>query len=151
MTTSFPPGSGGSVTLSAAHWPLLHICVQGQADEPTVDEYLEALTRASTLHRGPRVVLVDATKCGYVSSYARRRQAEWIRTHEELIRTSTLGVAFALNTPLVRGALTAILWLEPLSCPYVVVRDAATALTRCTTWLENHGLAMQAPRTPSVE
>ncbi len=151
MTTSFPPGAGGSISLSATHWPLIHIRFEGQADDPTIDDHLEALSRVAHLHPGPRVVLVDATKCGYVSAYARRRHAEWMRAHEDLIRTATLGVAFALDTPLVRGALTAILWLEPLSCPYVVVRDAATGLARCRAWLEGRGLSFHSSPPISLE
>ncbi len=148
MTTSFPPGAGGSISLSVAHWPLIHVRYEGQADDPTIDEHLEAMSRAVQLHPGPRVVLVDATKCGYVSAYARRSHAEWMKANEAAIR-STLGIAFALDTPLVRGALTAVLWLEPLSCPYVVVRDTSTALARCKAWLEGRGLAL--PSLPAIQ
>src|SRR5690348_15805016 len=102
--SSLPPMAGGSIEVSTARWPLIHVRFIGHFDEPTFDGYLEELTRAITCRPGPRVLLLDATDCGYVSAYARRRQAEWMRTHDNLTRKGTLGVAFALHAPLVRGA-----------------------------------------------
>ena len=140
--SSLPPTAGGSIVVSTERWPLIVVRFIGQFDEPTFETYLEDLTRAITSRQGPRAILMDATQCGYVSSYARKRQAEWMRTNTSSTRRETLGVAFALDAPLVRGALTAILWLEPLSCPYAVVRDEVTAMARCRSWLEAHGLSI---------
>jgi len=140
--SSLPPGAGGSIQVSTARWPLIHVRFVGHFDEPTFDTYLEQVSRAIASRPGPRVMLMDATECGYVSSYARKRQAEWMRTHETSIRREMLGVAFAIRAPLVRGALTAILWLQPLSCPYAVVQDEAAALARCRAWLAARGLSL---------
>jgi hypothetical protein len=149
--SSLPPIPGGSIEVSTARWPLIQVRFVGHFDEATFDTYLEDLTRAITTRQGPRVMLMDATHCGYVSSYARKRQAEWMRAHDALTRSATLGIAFALTAPLVRGALTAILWLEPLSCPYAVVGDEATAMARCRNWLEPHGLCIpERVRAPAL-
>ncbi|MFT3922414.1 MAG: hypothetical protein QM778_07770 [Myxococcales bacterium] len=147
--SSLPPIAGGTIEVSSARWPLIKVRFVGQADDVTVDNYLEELSRAIS-RPGRRTLLMDATECGYVSSYARRRQAEWMRQQEPTIRRETVGIAFALTAPLVRGALTAILWLEPLSCPYAVVRDEAAALSRCRAWLEPYGLAIpERTRVPA--
>jgi len=139
--SSLPPIAGGTIEVSTTRWPLIYVRFVGQADDDTFDQYLDELTRAIS-RPGRRTFLFDATECGYVSSYARRRQAEWMRQQESIIRRETAGVAFALTAPLVRGALTAILWLEPLSCAYAVVRDEAAALARCRGWLEPYGLTI---------
>ncbi len=140
--STLPPQASGSIEVSTTHWPLIHVRFVGHADQPTFDTYLEQLSRAMLWRRGPRVMLMDATECGYVNSYARKRQAEWMRAHDQEIRDEMLGVAFAIRTPLVRGALTAVLWLQPLSCPYTVVHDGAAALSRCRAWLEARGLML---------
>jgi hypothetical protein len=138
--SSLPPGAGGFIEVSSARLPLIVVRFVGQADESTVDTYLEDLTAALQRYPSRRALLMDATQCGYVSAYARKRQAEWMRTHTSSIKAHTVGIAFAISAPLVRGALTAILWLEPLSCPYAVVRDGEAGLARCRGWLEAHGL-----------
>jgi hypothetical protein len=53
----------------------------------------------------------------------RSLQAEWMKLHAAEIRLNTLGIAFVISSPLVRGALTAILWLQPLACPHLVTAD----------------------------
>jgi hypothetical protein len=129
-------------------WPLIYVTFQGSSDGPLFERYLEDLTRAVRLHSGPRVIVMDATACSYVSASARKKQADWMRAHEQETREFTLGIAFILPSSLLRGALTAILWLQPLTCPSAIVKDASAAVTRCQSWLEPHGLSLAREKLP---
>jgi hypothetical protein len=57
----------------------------------------------------------------------RRRQADWIRDNAALIKAYSACTAFVIGSPLVRGALTAILWLQPMPSPYTVLATLALA------------------------
>jgi hypothetical protein len=50
-------------------------------------------------------------------------QAGWMKRHEVETRRGTAGIAFVIPSALVRGALTAILWLQPLACPHFVTAN----------------------------
>lgn len=130
----------GGISLDTARWPLLYVRFRGSADVAIWDGYLEALTRVITQRPGKRVMIMDATECGMVSAAARRKQAEWMAKYDDNTRMFTMGIAFVLPSPLLRGALTAVFWLQPLPCPYAVVKDVPTAMERCEAWLLPHGL-----------
>lgn len=62
----------------------------------------------------------------------RRRQADWMHQHEEELRHRTAGVGFVLTSGLMRGGLTAVLWLAPLPCPHGVF----STLKEAQAWAE---------------
>ncbi len=49
--SSLPPTAGGSIVVSTARWPLIHVCFMGHFDEDTFDTYLEDLSRAINSRR----------------------------------------------------------------------------------------------------
>jgi hypothetical protein len=146
--TPIPPGQG-EIVVRTERWPLLEVTFSGTVDGPTFDAYLDDLTRAIRFRAGPRVLLMDATTCGYVSASARKKQADWMRDHDEETRAVTAGIAFVLPSPWLRGALTAILWLQPLNCPHAVAPDVDKGLKRCRAWLDSHGLDIPNGSAPS--
>jgi hypothetical protein len=131
-----------AIVVSTERWPLVHVTFRGHTDGAIFERYLDDLTKAIRLHQGPRAIIMDASECGYVSAAMRKRQAEWMRDNDAETRHFTAGIAFVLPSPLLRGTLTAILWVQPLNCPYAVVKDAQAALKRCQAWLEPHGLSI---------
>ena len=54
-------------------------------------------------------------------------QADQMRDDRVRLQAQCVGGAFVLGAPLVRGALTAIFWLQPLPFDHVVVPDEARA------------------------
>jgi hypothetical protein len=81
--------------------------------------YLAALSSMVT-GRGLRALVYDARLALPAPASQRRLQAEWMKLNEAAIRRGTAGLAFVIPSALVRGVLTAILWLQPLACPHVV-------------------------------
>lgn len=137
-SASLPPPA---ILVDTGRWPLIYVRFRGSVDGPVMDQYLSDLTRAITQRPGKRAMVMDATECGMVSAAARKKQADWMLEYDENTRLFTMGIAFVLPSPLLRGALTAVLWLQPLPCPYAVVKDVATGEDRCASWLAPHGLA----------
>src|SRR5687767_11198490 len=126
MTLSGPQGTNvvaSEIRVSTDRWPLVHVRFFGHADGVVFERYLDELARAISVRRSPRVVLMDATFCDYVSNAARKQQAAWMRQHEANIREFTSGIAFVLPAAWLRGALSAMLWMQPLACAYAVVKD----------------------------
>lgn len=128
------------VTVDTARWPLIYVRWVGLADAPVMEAYLRDLTVAITTRPGKRVMIMDATDLGMVSAAGRKMQADWMKLHDANTRARTAGIAFVLPSALLRGGLTAVLWLQPLGCPYAVVKDVPTAVERCRRWLSPFGL-----------
>jgi len=95
-------------------------------------EEMDALVESNLRDSSRRwAVIVDASR--WLKSTARQRQmhAEWMKRHEEVMRGRTAGIAFVIESALVRGGLTAVLWLAPLPCPHVVVKTLDDAIVWC--------------------
>lgn len=112
-------------------WPLALVIYRGMADDASFEAYLDRLLQ--TYQRGERFALVlDSTQSGVLPSSLRRRQAEWIKEHAELVSRRCAGIAFVIDSPLHRGVLSAILWFYPIPTVSTVVstRTAAMAWAR---------------------
>jgi len=96
--------------------PLIVVTSQGLITDAEFDVYLAELSDvAATV--GRRALLFDATDAARPPASQRQKQAEWIKDHRS---SGTVAIAFVITNPIVRGALTAILWLQPMSTPYRV-------------------------------
>ena len=107
-------------------WPLLTVTFDGGHSDAEFDAYLETL--GGYLARGEKyVTLFDAQKAESPSLQHRKRQADWIRQHEDAIRARQIGAVFVITSPLVRMALNVIYTMRPPPFPYAVVGDLASA------------------------
>lgn len=85
----------------------------------------------SQLARKQRFAAVfDATRARAPSAVERRLQAEFIRDTEPMMRAHCAGLAFAISSPIIRGALTAIFWVQPPVYTHTVVPTVSEA----TAW-----------------
>lgn len=98
----------------------------GPVSDAQFQTYLDRMS--ALLDRGERYALVmDATRAGTTPAVQHKMQAEWIEeTRSELERRS-LGTAFVITSGLVRGILTAILWLTDMPGDHIVVGSRAEA------------------------
>ncbi len=110
----------GSIHVDDSNSPLVVVTFESAVDDEEFERYLARLD-ALWRHKMRRVLVVDATRAARTPATQRRRQADWMRVNEELLRSYAAGFAFVINSPLVRGALTAILWLQSLPSPFIVV------------------------------
>jgi hypothetical protein len=118
MTTT-QAASGPAISFDERRWPLVRITFRGNASDDEFDGYLARMTQL--VSRGQKIAtLLDARGTGAVSPVQRKKQAEWQKRHADALRRNVVGTAFVIDSSLVRGALTAILWLSPLPQPHHV-------------------------------
>src|SRR5262245_18822634 len=103
---------GNAISIDEDRWPLVVIRFLGSASDEEFDAYLEAQTRIAE-RREKNAVVVDAMEAGHTSALQRKKVVAWMARNADFTRVYTLGTSFAIRSPLVRGALTAILWMEP--------------------------------------
>lgn len=121
----------GNFILDFGTLPILEITYVGVIDDSTFQRYLDDLVTVLSM-RQPYVLLADATRAGAPNAKQRRMQADMIRDHEAGFARYCLGAAFVIESALIRGALTAILWAQKLPYDHTVVGTRDDALT----WLK---------------
>ena len=109
--------SGRHIEFDDSGFPLVVARFRGPATDAEVDAYLARLERP--LIRGESyVAIIDGTHAAPGTPVQRRAMAEWMRSRAKLIQTHVLGAAIVAPSSLIRGALTAIFWIQPLPCPH---------------------------------
>ena len=108
-------------------WPLVIFRFRFR---PSMDELERYLARQEDMlaRKQPMISLVQAEQAKLWETPVLRRQAEWIKEHEALLRQYSLGVAMVMQSPIVRGMLKAILWIQPMPQPYTVCSSVEEGL-----------------------
>jgi hypothetical protein len=117
----------GDIVFDEAQAPVYVVTFSGAVTDSQFDQYLEQLS-ALAERGGQRALVYDARRASPARPSQRRKQAEWMKKFEDPIRRGTAGIAFVIPSALIRGCLTAILWLQPLACPHVVTGNFEHAL-----------------------
>jgi hypothetical protein len=116
----------GSINVNTQEWPLVRVTYVDTVDDARFEAYVAE--QAALLDRGePYVILFDARASGMPSARQRQRMAEYMREREPELRHLCKRGVFVISSPLIRGALTAILWLQPLPFAHEVVSSIADA------------------------
>ncbi len=131
------------IQVDQSYLPAILVSYEGAPTDEEFDAHLETL-RASLTARDarPRVVITDATLSEPAPATQRRRQAAWMKENAPLLRRLMIGCAFVIPSPVVRGILTAILWVQPLPSPHVVCATLDEALDWTDEKLRASGLAL---------
>jgi hypothetical protein len=133
-----------SIRVDETRWPLILVTFTGVATDDEFTAYLEEHARL-VCRREKKVMVIDAMRAGTTQPTQRKQQAEWQRQHEKALAAYSLGTAFAIGSAIVRGALTAILWVQPLPNPHFVAASLADAERWAAARLLDAGL--RAPVT----
>lgn len=116
----------GEITVDVSAWPFVRVTYVGTVDDAAFERYVQE--QAALLKRKERyVILFDARRSGMPSAKQRQRMASYMRSHQDELRRFCRRGAFVIDSPLVRGALTAILWLQPLPFEHEVFADIEAA------------------------
>lgn len=109
-----------SIEIDDSRWPLVTARFEGTATDAEFDAYLarmgELITRGKVM-----CLILDARAAGSTPAIQRRKQADWMKRYERELRTQSAGTAFVITSAIVRGALTAILWVQPIPNEHTVV------------------------------
>ena len=108
-------------------WPLVIYRFRGLVSMDEMNKYLARQDVLLARHQ-PTLSLVIATETKLWETPVLRRQADWIKENQELLRRYSLGAALVIQSPIVRGMLKAILWIQPMPQPYAVFPTVEGAL-----------------------
>lgn len=120
--------------------PLVVVTFEGDLTDQELAHHHTEMESRVLARRRISATLVDATNVRSVTARQRRMQAEWIEKNEETLARFSVGSAFVITSSLVRGTLTAILWLKPMPTPHVVVSTFAEAEAWCRAQLRERGV-----------
>jgi hypothetical protein len=129
--------------------------VHVQVSDPSEDglrahfEYVSSRMKARrTMPRSQRLTYVIQHNGGrFRQANARERNmlADWLKTDAELMRETSAGVGFVIDSTLVRGALTAVFWLSNMPMPHRVHATLDDAVAVAIRELEVKGIGVPEP------
>jgi hypothetical protein len=129
------PGRGllmGKFSFDTSQWPLVVFTAVGALEDHELDahfkEYLALLRRNK-----PYVIFMDTTQMTSTTAMFRKRYAEFFKTNETVLKHLCKGGALVITSGIVRGTLTAVLWLTPMPFPHKIVATKEEALA----WLRS--------------
>ena len=120
-----------AIEFDESRFPLVVVTYRGIASTVEFEAFLARI--GGWLAKGRSYALVfDCSSAAVPSALQRRRFAEWTASHRGDLERLCVGKAFVITSPLIHGALTAVVWLQQLPYPHQVVatRKAAEAWCR---------------------
>lgn len=108
-------------------FPLVVIGFTG--NDPTDENFQAYLDETYHLYdrQEPLAIVFDATHAPLPGFKYQKMQADWLKRHEELMRSYCVGTAYVIPNPLVRGILKAIFAIQKQPVPYEVVSSREEA------------------------
>jgi hypothetical protein len=131
-----------SITIDDSRHPLVLVTFVGGATDAEFQDYLDRMEKLVVLRRETNCTILDATRAGDTPAKQRRMQSEWLKRNETLLAKYSAGTAFVITSPLVRGLLTAILWVSPMAAPHTVVATVDEAEAWAIARLREHGVTV---------
>jgi hypothetical protein len=129
------------IQIDESQRPIVVVTFSGTASDTEFDAYLDAMSKRVLGRRERTVTILDATLSDQTPAGQRKRQAQWLERHADDLARYSLGTAFVIKSALVRGALTAIFWIQPIQGAHVVVGTLPEAETWARARLHDAGLA----------
>ncbi len=109
--------------------PIYVVRFCGKATPAQYEAYLAQMT---ALMRQPveakRIVINDASEWAVSTASERRMQSDWIRAHEHDLCRTVDAIGFVFSSALMRGALHAVFWLQPLPVSHEIFGRFSEAL-----------------------
>jgi hypothetical protein len=118
--------TSGSITFDYRKLPLLRVNYVGTVNDQSFQDYINDLAAVAKIGR-PYLLLADATDAGVPSAKQRMMQTQAIKEYRSLFASVCKGAAFVIDSMMVRGALTAMLWVQPLPYDHIVVATVREA------------------------
>jgi hypothetical protein len=114
------------ITVDESRFPLVVVTFDGSVADHAFDRYLESLSRVLQ-RREKNVIVFDARRAAGPPAMQRSKQAAWLKSHRAMIAAYSCGSVFVIASAVIRGGLTAILWIAPIPGNHTVVATLAEA------------------------
>jgi len=98
-------------------WPVVHFEFIGRLSPEEITQYLadaDALVAGSK----PYACVMDGTQMLVPEAEFVRRQARWIREHEQDMKRVNRGIAFVVQSTVIRGLVRAVMHFQELPVSY---------------------------------
>ena len=118
----------GRMRIDCKTWPLVIFTLEGDLTQAQLDEHLRE-HRAVIDRNEPYAVVVDAMGMGSTEASFRKRYAEFISKNTPVLKRLCRGTAVVLQSPVARGAITAVTWMTTIPFPLKVFGDRHEALS----------------------
>lgn len=138
-----------TVQIDSSRWPLISVRFVGDLIESEFDDYLRFLNEnmdRTERERCKTALVFDARQVGRVLPSIRAKMTRWIQDNTPQTRRTCAGFGFVIDSQLVRGLLTAVLWVVPIPAPHSVTATVTEAEDFLCKELEKHGVRVTAPR-----
>mgnify|MGYP006999982045 CR=1 FL=1 len=117
-----PSGTAGvAFTLDSASFPSVKLTLRGALGLRDAETMTKAIQERVFARKEAYTLLIDATHAGVPGADVRRHFAEFSIKNRAHTRGYCKGEAYVMPNALVRGALTAVMWLSPFEYPHKVV------------------------------
>lgn len=139
-----------TIDFDDTRYPLIVIRFHGSASEEDFLEHLRLLDlnlKRTMEARTKTALIYDASQGQGTSPRVRKLQADWMKANADTVRMACVGISFVITSGLVRGALTAILWMADMAAPYEVVATFGEAQAFCQKRLAQAGVALPPMRS----
>ena len=112
-----------------------------------MDNLFGAFAKMIEKHPGKHLSLTDSTAMRTMpDAKGRRHIADAQARHDAKYGARNLGAVIIIDSPLVRGALTAVNWIQPLKSRQDYVGTRLVGLRTCIQWMEAEGMVPEAVR-----
>jgi hypothetical protein len=140
------PMMAGTLDLDESGFPLVTVILSGQIKASVLAPYFE---RVDAWFRSQLryACVLDISRCQAPTAADRKGITDVMSANEAKVERYCLGAAMVATSPLLRGALTAILWVQPMRHPHAVVATRQEARALCAGWLAE--MALPTGRPPS--
>ncbi len=134
------------ISNDTSRWPLVVVRVDGA---PTTREHVMefiASQRAMLERNEAFVEIADAMDARVVSALERKLLADWLRESEVQAKSLCVAMGVLVSSPLVRGAMNAVLWLKSPDFPMHVCSADADVVAFLRDAVERDGRIPHATR-----
>lgn len=125
--TALPPTTYtiGVLEIIQLDWaPLTCLRPVGKPSDEELAETLQSITRLLAEQRAREsrhIMIIDMRRSAPLSAPQRRTSSEWMKSTMPLVKQVVIGAVFVIDSPIIRGVLTALLWLQPMEQPHGLV------------------------------
>ncbi len=138
-----------AIPIDDSRHPIVVVTFVGLATDAEFQDYLTRMEKMILSRRETNCTILDATRAGNTPPVQRRMQADWLKRNEDLLRQYSAGTAFVIDSSLVRGLLTAILWMSPMATPHTIVASLDEAESWAAAQLRARGIEPPARKAVS--
>lgn len=120
--------------IDESRFPLVFVAFRGPIAIDALDGYFARIDRFCKERRRFALV-VDTTRAAVPSAGVRKHVADAIAARKIAFGRHCVGVAIVITNALLRGATTAVLWIEPFPHPHEIVATKGEGQATCERWL----------------